>query len=198
MEYLIYKVTVTRKELLGSIIAFVGVLLTSNGPMIMKWINGEDFTSDFKNYKTDSNLVRFLVTIFLIVITIAQAYSVLIVRKIDKSKISHYELNLHFGYVSIFMSGIFYQFSPDNAFNFDFIFFIKCLVYSGLIMALAQAFFMQALYITKNFGIVMMVGFIGLLYSYFLSVFRYGESLNMICIIGTVMVIYGVSRIVLK
>ena len=57
---------------------------------------------------------------------------------------------------------------------------------------------MHALLITKKIGTMTMVGFIGVIFSYFWSILRYGEQLNYICLLGTVLVIYGVSQIVLK
>ena len=57
---------------------------------------------------------------------------------------------------------------------------------------------MHALLITSKVGIMTMVGFVGVVFSYFLSIFRYGEEVNYLCVTGTVLVIYGVSQIVLK
>jgi len=40
-------------------------------------------------------------------------------------------------------------------------------------LAIGQAFFSHALTITKKFGIMTMIGFIGIVLGYFIKIFRY-------------------------
>ena len=43
-----------------------------------------------------------------------------------------------------------------------------------------------------------MVGFIGVILGYIVKIFRYKEELNVICLVGSILIMVGVSRIVFK
>ena len=147
IDYLAFKNTITKKQAQGAGLAFIGVLLTSNGLIITSWITGTEFESSFQNYKTESNLVKALVMIGMIILTCFWAWGVLIVRKIKK--ISTWEINFNFGYILTIFSGLFYQFGEEGKdFEFNILLFLKCLLFQGLPLAFGQIFFMYALTLT--------------------------------------------------
>lgn len=112
LEYLLYGVTLSARELRGVAYTSFGVLLTANGPLILSWLSGDStFYTTFKNYKTDSFVVKSLVAIGIIVLTFGWACAVIIVRKI-KGK-SHWTLNFNLGYILVFSSSILYFFRTD-------------------------------------------------------------------------------------
>ena len=43
-----------------------------------------------------------------------------------------------------------------------------------------------------------MVGFIGVILGYIVKIFRYKEELNVICLVGSILIMVGVSRISFK
>lgn len=110
------------------------------------------------------------------------------------------ECNLNLGYIMTFLASIVYMYNDPElkSFSNNFYLLLKCLLYQGIPISICQNFFMHALLLTKNSGIMTMVGFIGVVFSYFLSIFRYGEPLNWLCVTGTILVIYGVSKVVIK
>jgi len=51
--------------------------------------------------------------------------------------------------------------------------FLWSILYQGIPLSFAQLFFSYGLTITKNFGIMTMIGFIGVVLGYLLKVLRY-------------------------
>jgi len=76
--------------------------------------------------------------------------------------------------------------------------FICCILFQSLPLAFCQAFFMSALLLSKKIGVISMVGYVGVAFSYFISIIRYGEPFNFICLIGTIFVATGVYRVIIK
>lgn len=62
---------------------------------------------------------------------------------------------------------------PENVIKNNPILFGKCLLYQGVVIAIAQAFFMGALLLSKKSGPITMIGFVGVVISYIISVLRY-------------------------
>jgi hypothetical protein len=67
----------------------------------------------------------------------------------------------------------------------------------GIPIAIAQSLFSYSLLICKSSGIVTMMNFLGVVLGYFVSIFRYGEKINMICLSGTILVLVGIYRILI-
>ena len=85
------------------------------------------------------------------------------------------ECNFNFGVILTFLSGIWFQLNiNERAYKDNFILLLKCLVFQGFPLAVCQHFLMHALLLTKKSGIMTMVGFIGVVFSYFMSIIRYG------------------------
>lgn len=57
---------------------------------------------------------------------------------------------------------------------------------------------MSALLLSKKVGVISMVGYVGVAFSYFISIVRYDEKLNIICLAGTILVAVGVYRVIVK
>lgn len=69
---------------------------------------------------------------------------------------------------------------------------------SGLVVTFSQIGFIGATTMTKNTGVLTMFMFVGVIVGYFVSIFKYNEPLNPICTIGTILIVLGLSKIVLK
>lgn len=197
LDYLLFKRVISGRETKGIILAIVGVLMTSNGITIKSWFTGESsFETEFPHYKTDSLLVKSLVGLLLSCLTFGWASAIILVRYVKCRKVA--ELNMNFGLIMTLASGVVYIFYPHNSFEGQPWLFAKCMLIQGVLLALAQHFFMLALVLTSRSGITTMVGFVGMVFSYFLSVWRYSEPLNGICVGGAALVIFGVYLIVIK
>lgn len=88
-------------------------MLTANGQMILAWItNDNTFDTSFKNYKTDSFIVKSLVALIMVILTFGWACAVLLVRQVKG--FSHWKLNFNLGYILTSISGILYMIYPDE------------------------------------------------------------------------------------
>lgn len=83
----------------------------------------------------------------------------------------HYQANFNLGVILIVFTGLLYPFSTTDLEWYQFIY---CILFQSIPLAFCQAFFMSALLISKKTGIISMVGYVGVVFSYFISMFRYG------------------------
>ena len=172
LDFLVFKKTITRKQGQGMVLTLAGVMLTSNGAAILSWITGDTSSqTSFQNYKTDSFAIRSLVAAFLFMLTFGWAAAILTVRTLKRSSIP--QMNANFGVVILLLSGILFLLAPANAMAGQPVLLAKCMLFSGLALAVSQHFYMAALVLTDSPGTTTMVGFVGLVLSYFLSVLRY-------------------------
>ena len=75
----------------------------------------------------------------------------------------------------------------------DFFDIIKIGVLTCIPNCLGNLAINQALLMTKNFGLVTPFMFSCILSGYIISILRYGEEANIICVAGTVAIVLGVS-----
>ena len=120
----------------------------------------------------------------------------IVIRNVQNKIIA--QINFNFAVVLTPFAAIVYALYPENSFAGDPWMMVRCIFLQGIPMAVSQHFYMIALVLTDKSGIVAMVGFIGMVFSYFLSVVRYDEPLYWICVIGALMVMWGVYKIVLS
>lgn len=139
--------------------------------------------------------MQLLASVGLILSTFGWAVSIVIVKKIKNS--THYHLNFQYGYMMVMAAGTLYQ-NTGVAEEFKMEAFLRSLLYQGLPLAVGQTFFSNALRLTKNHGITTMVGFIGVILGYLVKIFRYKEELNLVCVMGSIMIMFGVSRVAFK
>lgn len=82
LNYFIYGKVINKDQILGMIIAFIGILLTVNGRSILAYIDPDyHFSSDFKNYKSDDPFVLLIVACILLGFVVFWAYAILITKK---------------------------------------------------------------------------------------------------------------------
>lgn len=67
-----------------------------------------------------------------------------------------------------------------------------------MVIAVGQILFVIGLSIAVNTGIVTLMSFNAVIISYLISVFRYGEAINYVCLAGGALIIYGVVTVVLN
>lgn len=110
------------------------------------------------------------VSLLLLICTCGWAYAIILVKRVKGA--THYQLNCHLGIVLMGAAGCFYPWTSVkveerlSAFGYG-------LLFQGLPLAFGQAFFSHALTLTKNYGIMTMVGFLGVVIGYCLKIFRY-------------------------
>lgn len=68
----------------------------------------------------------------------------------------------------------------------------------GFVTAFSQIFFIGAIKMTKNTGVVTTFSFTSVIVGYLVSVIKYNEPINPVCIMGGGLILFGLLRIVLK
>jgi uncharacterized membrane protein len=74
----------------------------------------------------------------------------------------------------------------------------KVILFTGLPCFIVQILVIAALTMTKQTGVMSLMGFSMVLVSYLISIFRYHETPNLICFIGIMLVIGGCARTILN
>ena len=67
------------------------------------------------------------------------------------------------------------------------------LLVSGFPGIIGQLMFIAGITLSKNTGILTMINFSCVIWAYLVSIFRYGESQNILCSFGVVLVVVGIS-----
>ena len=70
------------------------------------------------------------------------------------------------------------------------------ILWTGIMLALAETFFVAAIMVSKNIGVTMMLATFTVAMGYLLSIALYGESLNYFCLAGAICIIIGVYKII--
>ena len=106
LDYYINSVKISKKQLSGIVIGFVGVILTINGEWMMDILDPEyNPTSEFQNYKSDSFLSMFLASLSLVLILIVWSYGCILVKMITNQ--NTYQWIFHTGTAHLLLSAFF-------------------------------------------------------------------------------------------
>lgn len=101
------------RQIKGLVLTAIGVVLTSNGKLILAWItNDASFYTTFKHYKTDNFFIQSIAALLLIILTFGWACSILIMRKLQGY--SHWTCNFNYGVVMTLASGLTYSIYSDK------------------------------------------------------------------------------------
>lgn len=74
-------------------------------------------------------------------------------------------------------------------------FLMGCAI-SGLLMAFVQILFTTAFNVSSNSGILTMLTMLTVVTSYFISIIVYGESVNLVCFLGLVLLGLGLRQVI--
>jgi hypothetical protein len=121
--------------------------------------------------------------------TVIWSYSVVIIKNIKGMNSS--QINYHQGFTVILVSGFFYPFFENKATLEDL---VSCLFVNIVPVMIGQMFFIAALTMSKNLGILTMITFMTVVVAYLLSIFRYHETQNTICTVGVLLVVLGLWK----
>lgn len=66
---------------------------------------------------------------------------------------------------------------------------LKTAIFSALPMAMSNYIFNAGIFVSPNTGISMMLAQTNILFVYMISTLRYGEDINLICLLGAVMMV---------
>ena len=150
------------------------------------------FQSDFKNYKSDNPLVLLAVSGLLFVLVVFWAYGILITKKNEHHIV---QVVYHQSIFGIIGTSIGYWFL-DHRVSFGL--FSESLIYIGCVLGGGFTIFNIGVSLSQNTGITSVITQMTVIIGYGFSVFRYGEKLNIICVLGTIMLTTGVILVIFK
>lgn len=145
-------------------------------------------TTEFRYYLTDDPMVIGGFTIVFFVMMFIWAYGVTLTKKIMANT---YQINFIMGLIIQFTGVLSYPYTTNTA-NFKQI--IMAILLTGIPITICQTIYIAALRMSKNTGMVSIMGFISVAVSYFISIFRYREVPNLVTSVGVVLVLFGLWR----
>lgn len=106
------------------------------------------------------------------------------------------QINLFFAFVLTLTNAFLYPLivtSPVSPIKF-----LISIGICGLPIAVSALFFLMALKINHNSGMTTMFIFSSVVVGYLLSIFRYHENINVLCVIGSLLIVISLGKILLK
>lgn len=167
LEYLYEGKKVSRNQGIGIIITIVGVILISNGRLILSHFSEDEFESDFENYRTDNPLVITIFCILMICNQILWAISVLMTKML---RCSTMEINFHFGVMLLVANAILFQ-GLDTKVPAST--FYPGIFWTGICLFLAEVAFVTGIMMSVHTGITMMICQFTIVMGYLYSILLY-------------------------
>lgn len=145
-------------------------------------------TTDFRNYLTDDIRIIAVFTAFFIITMGFWAYAIVLTKKIEANS---YQINLILGLVVQLTGAVTYPYTTNQS-TYETL--SLAILFTGIPLTIAQTLFRAALRMSKNTGMVSIMGFSAVVVSYFISIFRYNEKPNIVTTVGVVLVLFGLWR----
>jgi drug/metabolite transporter (DMT)-like permease len=120
------------------------------------------------------------------------AYGLLRVRTYYKG--NHTYVNFHFGLCLTIVSGFLYPYQVSRKTDLSILFTSIFLV--GLPLALGQLGLVASLALNKNSGQLLILSGIPVLVGYLVSYFRYGETIESMEMIGSILILVGLTGVI--
>ena len=137
-------------------------------------------------------LAAMFAAFILTIIMCLHGYAVLLTKKLVNT---HSFQVLYFsGLLILLSSALLYPYASVDP-TFDEITmpdFFTGLLLTGLPVTLGGLFMIKALLITKNYGVLTPFMFCSILVGYIISVVRYDEDINIICLVGAIAIMTGI------
>lgn len=193
--YLVGGEYISKKQLIGMTTVVLGLLLTINGRYLSHLINPEyTFESDF-TYKSNSPETILLFSGLLIAFMVLWGYGVYVTNGI---KASPFQVNFLFGLKLYLLSSFMYPVLIQNGQQIDVTIFYKGFLWTGVLFAFSEIFFVCGIMLSKNISLTIMLGSFTIVFAYFVGVVRYGEDLNPFCLTGSAVMVFGLYKMLFK
>lgn len=115
------------------------------------------------------------------------AYGTITVKSIVG--LSSLHINLHFGIFTIIVNGLFYPIFVTDPKSIQTM--VWGLLLCGVPMAVGNILYIYALTINKNTGLVTICISSAVVVGYIISIFRYNETVNFVCLFGSICIVLG-------
>lgn len=145
-------------------------------------------TTNFKHYITDDIRIIAAFSVIFIITMVFWAYAAVLTKRI---KANSYQITFYLALFTQFTGSVSYPYTVNTS-TYENIF--KGLIFTGVILTACQTLYIAALRMSRNTGLVSIMGFSSIVMSYFISIFRYNEKPNIVTSIGVVLVMFGLWR----
>jgi drug/metabolite transporter (DMT)-like permease len=190
-DYLLYGTPLHKEQVPGIIAGCLGVAVTVNGELLMSWLDPTyEYNTEFDNYMVTSMGLRVLFCSLYILASLLWAFGLVIQKEIRG--VSGLKISYHSGILFSLTTSFIYPVAVTNPISFPE--FLKGCGISGLLMCFVQIMFTTAFNMSSKTGVLTMLTMLTLVTSYFISLFTYHESLNPICVVGLVLLGWGLKR----
>ncbi len=189
-DYFINGVRINSQQLKGIVFTFLGIVLTINGESIVSYwwddLNLNDKT-DFENYASKNSLEKTMMGVLFAFMALVWAYGTIVIKKIVELNSLH--INLHFGIFTTIVNALLYPIfvtDPKPVLTICYGFFL-----CGIPMAIGNILFIHGIKISTNTGLTTICISSAVVVGYLISVLRYNESINYICLMGSLCIVAG-------
>ena len=131
-----------------------------------------------------------LVSLFFGLVCILWGYAQVITKEL--TDLTPYQATYHAGITTALSSSVAYCFAGQYKFTVEKL--LICSLTVGLPSLLSVILMITGIQMVRKTGILLMFGFINVIWGYLFSVYYYKESQNVFCIMGVVMIIFGVLQ----
>lgn len=145
--------------------------------------------TDFKHYITDDIRIISGFTIVFIIAMAFFAYGAVITKKI---KANAFQITLFMALATQWTGGMSYPYTTNTPSSYTKL--LVAVFLTGIPLTICYTLYIAALKMTKNTGLVSLVGSSSIVISYFISIFRYNEKPNIVTNIGVVLVLVGLWK----
>ena len=175
------------------VVAFVGVLLTANGELIFQLLTGQssEANSSFAYFSKDPLTVLWASMILLAQVCL-HGYAVVMTKVFTNTNSIH--INYSQGVLLVIVNGLIYPFtSSDSDFNQPTPWqAAEAALLMGVPVTFGLLAFAAALLMTTNYALLTPFMFTAIIFSYLVSVIRYGQEVNIVCLFGAIAIVTGI------
>lgn len=195
IDYYINGVTINRRQLLGIMLSAIGVVLTINGAQLMFYVD-ESYvlTSDFHNYTSNDPKVMTIAGVIMVMTMMFHGYGVVMTKKLVNT--NSIQINYFLGVEIILTSAFAFPIRTEGT-SLDLKTYLLAFPLCGLPMTIGQLLYIGAIGLTKHYGAITIVSFVSIIFGYCVSMIRYNESVNPICVFGSFCIIAGLISVIM-
>jgi len=131
-------------------------------------------TSNFDNYLSKDPAMVMWASFIVVCTMCLHAFGVVITKKLQN--VNGIQINYHLGLLCLFEVGPIAVFGfNDPSYNSPTMQeFLICMILGGIPMAIGSTFYIIALKLTSNYGMLTPFMFTSIIFGYLMSIFRYG------------------------
>lgn len=171
IDYIMFKTSVSRKQLAGITTCCIGITLSINSHLIYLWLGiHEDLHTSF-HYVDSSVTAKLIVACFLLFTTMVWGYGCVMSKNFKEANVVH--TNLHLGIMLLMFNSLGLILVPSPG-EITFSVQAELLLKVGVLVGVSSWLCNASLFLSKKTGNISLMGFSNVLTSYGISIISYG------------------------